>query len=49
MLSALVAEKLIWGTSPGAWSLAGSALILGAAAMVAVSAISPCRGALADQ
>jgi len=37
MLSALVAEKMIWGTSPGAWSLAGSALILGAAAMVAVS------------
>jgi len=36
MLSALVAEKLIWGTSPGAWSLAGSALILGAAAMVAM-------------
>lgn len=36
MLSALVAEKMIWGTSPGAWSLAGSALILGAAAMVAM-------------
>jgi len=36
MISALAAERIVWGTSPGVWSLAGSALILGAAAMVAV-------------
>jgi drug/metabolite transporter (DMT)-like permease len=36
MLFAIAAEKIIWGTSPGLWSLAGSTLILGAAGMVAM-------------
>lgn len=36
MLFALAADRVIWGEIPGAWSLAGSALILGAAIVVAV-------------
>ena len=36
MLFALAFDKLIWGTMPGLWSLAGSLLILGSALWVAV-------------
>ena len=36
MLFALSLDKLIWGTQPGGWSIAGSGLILGAAIYVAV-------------
>lgn len=36
MIFALVAEKIIWGTSPGIWSWAGSLLIMGAAGAVAM-------------
>lgn len=36
MLFALGADRVIWGTVPGGWSLGGSALILGAAVVVAV-------------
>lgn len=36
MLFAIAGEKIIWGTSPGLWSLAGSTLILSAAGMVAM-------------
>ncbi|KAI9731709.1 MAG: hypothetical protein M1834_004498 [Cirrosporium novae-zelandiae] len=36
MLFALAVDKIVWGVSPGWWSLAGSALILGSAVFVAV-------------
>lgn len=36
MLFALGADRLIWGIVPGAWSLGGSALILGAAICIAL-------------
>ena len=36
MLFALAFDKIIWGTTPGMWSLAGSSLILGSALYVAV-------------
>jgi len=36
MIFALAAEKIIWGTSPGIWSWAGSLLIMGAAGAVAM-------------
>lgn len=36
MLFALALDKLIFGQSPGWWSLAGSGLILGSAVFVAV-------------
>lgn len=36
MLFALALDKVVFGVSPGAWSLAGSGLILGSAVFVAV-------------
>ena len=36
MLFALVFDKLVFGVSPGWWSLAGSGLILGSAVFVAM-------------
>ncbi|KAI9872128.1 MAG: hypothetical protein M1830_002043 [Pleopsidium flavum] len=36
MLFALGLDKVLWGTTPGAWSLAGSSLILGSVVYVAV-------------
>ena len=36
MLFALALDKLIFGQSPGLWSLAGSGLILGSAVFVAI-------------
>lgn len=36
MIFALLAEKVIWGTTPGMWSWAGSLLIMGAAGAVAM-------------
>lgn len=36
MLFALAFDQIVWGTRPGAWSIVGSALILGAALYVAV-------------
>ena len=36
MLFALTFDKLVWNTTPGVWSIIGSALILGSAVYVAV-------------
>jgi drug/metabolite transporter (DMT)-like permease len=36
MIFALIWERLVWGTSPGVWSMVGSALILGSAVWVGV-------------
>ena len=40
MLFALAFDKIVWGTSPGVWSLVGSSLILGSALYVAVQSNS---------
>lgn len=41
MLFALVMDKLVWGTTPGALSIVGSSMILGSAIWVAVSKEKP--------
>ena len=41
IIFALAADKLVWGTTPGGWSLAGSVLILGSTVYVAFRNASP--------
>ena len=41
MVFALAADKIVWGTTPGAWSLAGSTLITGSTIYVAIRNASP--------
>ena len=43
MVFAVAADKIVWGTTPGGWGLAGSALILSSTVYVAVRKASPSK------